>query len=304
MKITLTKNKAFLWLFLILIVLVSTLVVYSKTDLFKNSYKYSNLLEICDLEEGLTKSHLVCKGFLEDENLGDDGLKCLSVLIPYESNETETVEICENKETINWENPYTDYSLSIPVILEFDYNRLLFWKSGLQRITVNLMEDEEALELLGLVNIPGSGEHIGVITQQQAKIEERGWYVTNKFESESSDKVVENLFVVESAEIDDYSVGGDDIVFNMTSNLNGKDITFDVRTEEFVYAEVASSGEEEFLIVNKNDISLINLDSSYYIQILLLEKDFFTEEFIEGILDGEGLSMREDLVLELMLKLQ
>ena len=170
MKIIINKRKLLISLLIILgLLIASSILIYFFFLRERQTTAYDRLLEHCTEEEQGVKK---CDVFLSDYTQ-EDGNTLMSIVLPEIDPSLRDIEIEFNKE-VKWTNPYEDYSLDIPVVLNMYYSNRLFNKNLPDRIEIELMEDEEVYKILEQINF-SSDEVIEARTTVANEILTRGY---------------------------------------------------------------------------------------------------------------------------------
>jgi hypothetical protein len=279
------KKKILVTMFVIILLLLGAFVGYyflikKPKEVSLQVNKYEELLEYCSTQRELNSLNIECEGFLASEYLSEDGLQCFAVLIPYEEGKGETYEICEEEKNIDWENPYPETSLYIPVVTIFKYERFLRGEYEFKSLGVKLMDDDKAFELLSLVNIPNKPDHITIMTQQYGAIKERNWYVTR--EGTEDGETTANVFAIRRGKIESYTFDGEDIVFDIRATLSGKEIALEASASYFTLEKSST----EYSGIYKGNTEELDVNSDYYMLLKIANRDFFDEGFIQSYLES------------------
>ena len=299
-KISLTWISVLLLLFVSVIVILIIIPIRKADTLILN--KYDSLRESCQFTTEISKSLVLqCEFFLRNEYIDLNGNNCLVFIIPSQENLPREIEICENSSKISWKNPYPDYQMNIPVSTILQYKKVFLMKKYiLKSINVEVMDDKRVFEILDLLN-KGYSQYLPVITQEEASLERKGYYLTNFYDSNDSEKVVENRVAFKEFIINDYSTQGDYITFHGEAFINGAYKEILLETKEFSYIEELLLTNLSVEDINVQNVGKIGKDHGYYIQLAITDQKFFDEEILEEKIKDIG-ELNNSLILKLMIK--
>ncbi len=144
MQIKTSREKLFRYLIILVVFIILLVLVLIFLPYYHNKrLSYEKLLEHCvessqDVRE--------CKVFLKDYK-EEDGETCLEIVLPKIDPLERDIEICSSSR-VEWDNPYDDYSLLIPVVLKMYYEKTSLIPFNPSSFTISLMEDGETYDVL------------------------------------------------------------------------------------------------------------------------------------------------------------
>jgi hypothetical protein len=245
--------------------------------------KYGELIDFCEIKKQTGNDlYYDCYAFLESETTDEKGINCIKFVTPYfdEEGPRLDMQICEKKEKIVWENPYSNYSLHIPVVMTFKYKKSLFHSYKFESLNIELMEDEKAFELWDLVDIlEGSLGYKAFRWSGHKLTEELGYSVTGEVDPNDEESFVPNGLVIYSTRIKSYQVEGNKILLEMEAFIDERFQTISFTTEEFSLLENIEGGDR--VVVNASNIAEVDLDAEYQAIFKFKEKGLIPEGFIE-----------------------
>ncbi len=272
MKIKVSKKRFILILVLSIILLgvLGGVIVFSqKREEGRMSDEYKKLFSYCD-EEGSSflKSVKTCKLFLGGDFEDENGKRCLSLFLPIEDSTNRELIICEKPGKIHWENPYDDYSSYVPVVMNVTLVKSVLSSPKVEKIEMEVMEEEEADELLDIVNLPYT-QHIFIWRKEVLDIRRKGYYITTWANEEYVPQG--NLLVINSVKIIDLKESGKDKVLDLEAFVNGEKLMLS-------------------FIVNPELVKDRKLGEEYKLYLAIDGKGFFSEDFVleqfQAIKDG------------------
>jgi hypothetical protein len=241
----------------------------SRREALMASANFARLLEFCDHKaEGVVE----CKVFLEDFVELDDGRECLEITLPTPELLERQTRLCLEKGTINWENPYEDYSLQVPVLMRISDPRSL---SRVNDVRINVLEDDIADELLSKINTPNS-KHIFIWTRELINYRERGYDILG--EEDGGGKIVPIGVSIREANIISYRTQNGEIELEIQAFLDGMDARFFLRSESFYLLDILL--EEEVLISSEN-VERVDTNLNYSVSLALRDKSLFSEDYVK-----------------------
>ncbi|HCC67670.1 TPA: hypothetical protein DEP90_00415 [Patescibacteria group bacterium] len=263
---------------------------------FSEVNKYEDLLGICTSNYESGELKITCKAFIESVSEGNSGNTCFEFLIISDSDISNEFTMCENLSSIEWSNPYDDYSRPIPVDLELSYRIGLFSKYVLKDIKMSLMSDEVLLGHLYNTNNPN-------ITQSNVRIKanediiDKGYYSTREQGMEE-----DNLLVLMNVIIEEVLVDGDCIIFHLITSINDERVKLEVSTEGFGYID-SSDSERSSLDISISNINILDTGKIYNVMFTFDPNDIVVEEYVNSLLlDEEEYFVVEDLELNLLIE--
>lgn len=284
MRLSLSKKKFFISIFLFFVLLIGGVYLLlssrgSEVPVEVSSYEL--LMDYCDHEEDGDVLSIICNSFIGDEYVNDDGERCLNFLVISEKGGSrEDIELCIDSEKMEWENPYPDYSLYVPVVLEIDYeiNR----KFQITSVRGSLMGDEVVVEILERVPFSDK-QNIPVWTALHEEAVEKS-YDTILEEDGAGDFAPVGISIWEGRVIS-YDVQGELINIEIETFFKGRDSGVSFSTEGFyLWDNLKEEGEEETYIDSSN-IADLDLGVSYRVILLLEDPLLFSEDFVDEQLD-------------------
>jgi hypothetical protein len=245
--------------------------------------KYEELIDFCEIKKQEGKDLYVdCYTFLESESIDNDGVNCISFVTPYFDEEGIRLDtqVCEEENKIDWNNPYSNYSLHIPVVMTFRYKKSLFQFYKFQDLKIELMGDEKAFELWEIVDLFGPMYYKHFRTLGHKTTEELGYNITAEGDSNDEESFVPDGLVMYFAKIKSYQIEGDSILLEIEAFLNEQKTTFTLTTDGFYFFENVEDVLESVLIDSSN-IEDIGIDVQYEVYFKFKEKGLVSEDFIE-----------------------
>lgn len=306
MKLTLSKHQFMFLVVLFFIPLIGG--VYLLINSWKLEFmsggvnKYGELVDFCKIKKQAGDDlYYDCYSFLESESTDEKGMNCIKFVTPYFNEEGRRLDmqVCEEGEKIIWENPYSNYSLHIPVVMTFKYKKSLFQSYRFESLNIELMEDEKAFELWKLVNLLGSSGYKAFRWSGHKLTEELGYSVTAEGDPNDEQNLVASGLVIYSAQIKAYQVEGDEILLTMEAFINEKDQILSFTTEEFFLLENVEKGDS--VLINASNIADVDLNVGYQAYFKFKEKGPIPEGFVEDQLtlltSGDKSSLLLDMVV-------
>ena len=287
MKLTLSKHGFILILVLFFVLLVSgvyLLINDGKLEFMSGGVnKYSELVNFCEIKEKTGNDlYYDCYAFLESETTDEKGINCIKFVTPYfdEKGTRLDMQICEEKEKIKWENPYSNYSLHIPVVMTFKYKESLFKSYRFDSLNIELMDDDKAFELWELVDLLGNTPGSQAFRWSGHKLtEELGYSVTGEVDPNDEESFVPSGLVIFSTRIKSYQVEGNKILLEMEAFIDEKTQVLSFTTEEFSLLENVKG--RDMVLVNASNIAEVDLGAEYQAYFKFKEKSSVSEGFIE-----------------------
>jgi len=286
MKLTLSK-KRFVFIvvlfFILLIGGVYLLMNGSKFEFMSRKVdKYDELIDFCEIKKQTGENlYFNCYAFLESESTDEEGMNCITFVTPY-FDEEETrldMQICEEEEKIVWENPYSNYSLHIPVVMTFKYKKSSFRFYEFEDLNIELMEDEKAFELWELVDLLGPMHYKAFRWSGHKLTEELGYIITGEEDPNDVESFVPNGLVIYSARIKSYQVEGDKILLEVEAFLDERYQILSFTTEEFSLLENVEKGDS--VLINASNIADVDLDGEYQAYFKFEEKSLISSGFVD-----------------------
>ena len=228
MKIEINKRKFLISSLILLMLLISALIlIYFFFLKDKETTPYDRLLEHCTEEHQGVKQ---CTVFLSD-NTPEDGNTCMKIVLPVIDPDLRDIEICLDKE-VEWTNPYEDYSLDIPVVLNIHYSNNVFRKIIPDRIEIELMEDTKVYEILEDINF-SSDEVIEARTTVADEILTRGYtyYLYKRF-GEGEEFLV---WVLVDVQFESIQINQDKTEFKISFEMEDTEYNHTFIAEEIIF---------------------------------------------------------------------
>jgi hypothetical protein len=232
---------------------------------------------------------------MEETSSEDNEYTCLTILFLDSDVESNIIEICEKKNSINWDNPYGDYKKYVPVDINISMEGAVLEKCSLLSMDLNLMKDEDLFKILREIPHQVNEEENlrnNVYIQENQQIFEKGYYLTGKEGSS-----LENALSFYIVNLDDISVIGEEIFVRMSTRLANKDKVFRVTTKEFLYLNQVQ--EEN---IRHDNIDLINTEDLYGVLFEFNPTSFDVLKFLEESIQDSGsiIDIPEGLNLKLI----
>lgn len=299
MKISLgSKKKA------IVILVLFVFFVFLFIFFYNNLSKKEELgFDYCERNRLGDEVIIECYMFLENFEINGRKEACLSAIIPETDISERNFSYCIKADSVNWDNPYNDYSRSIPVILRFHTRQNedfllsgLLGSSEIYRLDIEVMDNDLAYKIANEYNSQISNEEdkITYITPQLVEVMERGYLVTSRPYGTMLG-LEEDLFDVISignVKIKDYRIRNEEIIFQMVLNIEGKELNKEIRTTSFAF----TVDNKLSILDYKSDISkYISFDGNYEIDLLIKGYEKFDSlslevagEYLTGSSNLEG----------------
>jgi hypothetical protein len=292
MRLTLSKQKFILLVGLFLICLIGGVyLLLNNTGLrfkVRRLDKYSELISFCEERlQGGEDFYIDCYAFLESESKDEQGRTCISFVTPYFDKEgvRQDTQVCEEEDKIDWDNPYSNYSLHIPVVMTFRYKKSLLQFYKFEDLKIELMENEKASELWQRVDLLGPMGYKAFRSSGHKTSEELGYNITAEGGPNDVETLVPSGLVILAAEIKSYQVEGDRTLLEIEAFLNEQKTTFTYATDGFYFFDTVGEGADGTPIDSAN-IGDIDTDVPYRVYFKFKEKELISEGFI-----GEQLAL-------------
>jgi hypothetical protein len=274
MELRIRMNKKIL-LLLSLIILIFFAVVFF--FYFQSRNLESRLSAHCDEEVVGEEFVRRCNVFLSDYYINEKGQACLSITLPVVNPSERDILQCFSQDIVEWNNPYDDYSMKIPVTLDFFYSKdldfsKLFSRRSPSMLRVGVMDNDLAYEIVGPINdiLVKKGERmISYMTPQLFENLRRGYHINVIRKRSQTEANLFSVVTVTKARIDSILTEGDDVVFSFTFYVGESKIKRDIRTSEFGVG--FPTGEENVIEMkyfdSNSDISFLleDVDDSYFV---------------------------------------
>jgi hypothetical protein len=267
MKIILNKKNFFIFALITLFIGIVFLLFHYFVE-FPSIYKtYSSYGNVIETEES---RELTIKAFLEsvEESKKKD---CYNFVEMSES--LEEFKICIDKKKVNWENPYEDYSILIPVEAVFSYDKVMFNIFSLHEVNISLLEDDEVLDFLYELPDKVAG-NLPVRIKSNEEITAKGYYYQD---IEGEDFIAVTIL---DSFIDEIKFNNDQIEVYFTSLIHGKEVLVKATVQELGLTTFGNQQEEVTKFINENNVNLIKFGSNCLITFKL-ENSVDLEKFME-----------------------
>lgn len=270
-----TTKKRLLTLILFLFIFITALFLFY-TVLPKEK------LEILQYCNKITNNKYECKVFIDEYYLNEEDLQCMLVLLPSGDVRGETITWCEQKDSVNWDNPPPNFRLNVPVTITIDYKEKLFRANVVEKVDIELMDDSEAWELANSNDRLGS--EIFFRKQEEIELETLGYYVVTSFKEDGTRFY--QYFATPYTNIMEYTVDDGTANFVLSFEHNGKEKTIQATGEEIKYRFDLSKGYEPVGLEEFKE--LINPDITYQFFFSIKGEETLTEEIVESYLNSES----------------
>jgi hypothetical protein len=271
------KKKSF-FIFLsvfILLAFVAAGVTYfllkDREERLEVENEYNKLLEYCGEGDGDT---LECKVLLGGFYDSDDGEEdCMEITLPITDVEARDLSMCFKKGVVDWENPYDDYSMYVPVLMTIEGYREV---SRVEDMRLILLEDEEAWGMVRETYDSEGVEPIPMWTQAYKEGLDRGYDFVGREGGE--DGFIPSGVTFHRGTILSYDLEGEEITLEVEAFVLGGEHIFSIETERFPLVDVQTG---EGLWVTPENVDDIDVDSDYRVFFFLKNPALFSEDFIE-----------------------
>jgi hypothetical protein len=231
--------------------------------------EYTRLLEYCGEGDG---ESLECKVLLGDFYDSDDGQKdCMEIVLPIADFDPSGRSLCFEKGVVDWENPYDDYSLYVPVLMTIegykDFN-------AITKIEMGLLEDGEAYELARAI-YEEEGETVSMWTEEAKKGFERGYDLLGVANEEGVFNP--SGVTLRKAKITTYEVEEGQIILNIEAFILGEERSFAIESETI---PVSDYEKGEAVELDSQNIGELDMDLDYGIIFFLKNPDLFSVDFV------------------------
>ncbi len=226
MKILVSKKTSVIFTMLGVILVLSSVLggyyLYERNVIINGQYeldKYREETELCTREGFFGKLNFRCEGYI-DIYQEKDGRDCFSMALLSPEKELYYKEICEPKDSIEWDRGTMISEKKVPVFVEFSYSRPMFGGYVIDSIKYTLMSDEEIQNFAGkLVEERIPVPHLR--TQLEEDLEYKGYYLSNELEVAGGGGL--SFFVLFSASIKEVAVLGDNLSITVQFSNEGKE---------------------------------------------------------------------------------
>jgi len=293
----------FLFLPILIVVTGILLILYFKyfetnhdKDLFGD---YPELNEFCQIEKHKTRVTRECEVFLKNFEEDSSGKTCISLLLLNDSSMKE-VEFCVKEEGIvEWVNPYDNYDLPIPVVVNMRYKKSLLGtrNSRLKKIVIELMDDSKANKLIEYCTDVEPILYRSHHTEEMNKVANRGYYITSL--SNLENHLSQDVLGVINTEIKSFFITEDgQMILDVIMYIEGKEIREEVISYGFKIFQHTDKGIDltEKVLTGSNVSEFLELDTTYNMQVLIKEYDEWDELLVEEYLDGNLGNLEFELI--------
>lgn len=249
--------------------------------LFKNISarikSYNNLKSFCNIEEVGDIESWECAVFLSDYYINDFNKKCVKIILPTVDINTRNEIFCESSKVVNWDNPYEDYSLSIPVLMEISFKKHFFGKV-INKIEFSLLDSNATYEILLSVN-PYTSKPITFRTPEMEDIQDNGYYITRKTDWNTGE--ISDVLGLLNAQFNSFVIQDKEIVYNISFYIDNvyKEERVIAKTYE-IFLNSLSDGYGEIVDFSDNPKELFDLNENYQIQLSFDQVGELDEAFI------------------------
>ncbi len=251
---------------------------------------YKNLFRYCIDKEDNDGKVKECRVLLDNLYQNSAQETCLEIVLPAIEPSERHLEFCLDTYKISqWSNPYRNYDLDIPVIIEVDYKD--FPVINIENLNIELMSDEEAHKIIDPVNQKTNQIILFRSIVATKEIEEKGYYVTNRIFDLSTGEEYPVLGVYE-VEITDLSFEEENFILKIKMKILGvqkeEEIKFDsVQFEKYSYSNVTQALKREILDANSNLEKEISIGEIYLMEFSIQEHEEFSDSLIERYSVGD-----------------
>lgn len=280
------KKKTF-FIFLVVFILlasVATGVTYfllkDREERLESEAEYNKLLEYCGEGNGEV---LECKVLLGDFYDSEDGKKdCMEIVLPIVDVEAREVVLCFKKGVVDWENPYDDYSMYVPVLIRIsDYESI----SQVGAANIEILDDEESWGMVSEV-YKTTGKSLFIWTQEYKGVMERGYDFVGRGGHE--ERFSPSGITIRRGRVLSYDLEDGVIKLKLEAFVLGEDKIFYLESEKF---PVVNFKAGEGLWIDAQNIVELDQSLNYGITFFLEDSSLFSVEFVEEqlslLMDGE-----------------
>jgi hypothetical protein len=285
MRIKMRKKQILLILLILLLAFIVSALYFIKTN---SEEPYRKLFQYCTEQE--SKEIKECHVLLSNYYKNDNGETCIEIVLPITDSSERDITFCLKKEDlIEWENPYNNYDLNIPVVIEIYHSNFPIIK--LKNITIELMSDENARKIIYPINKNTDKLILFRSAKETNLIEEKGYYITTRICDNLSGKGCTSLGFYEG-EVVDISLEGDTIAFKTNIKVLGqkKEEVFRVQSfqfEEYSYSNIEKPIKLEIVDINSDLNSIISKNEIYQMEFFILNHEEFSDSLIEQYLNRD-----------------
>lgn len=248
--------------------------------IIKQNNLYNNLFEYCSDKDQNIKE---CKIFLGNIYENDKKQNCLQLVVPALNPSERDIDICLNKNKINWENPYDNYNLNIPVVVNIFYKKFLTF-TNITNVDMALMSDEEAYAIADPIRDQTDGILQFVSASAMQEYRDKGYNLSPYYINEEESIQIIRLFVFD-VDILDYQVDSDQISIRLKMHLYGKDIEKIFKVKEFQFQKYTYAGTfiEGELINRGSDLNQkLDKNNDYSAELLLTTNSDNIEDLVQS----------------------
>ena len=280
------KIKKFLAFFVITTVIIGGFLILK--NFIERPYK--TLFKYCVQEESGIQSKQKCNVFLDNYYQDKKGYACLDIVLPEFNPNHRNVSLCfSDKVSIDWKNPYGDYLLNIPVIIEIEYSQIPIIR--IHNIKMDLMSDEKARQIVDSINQKSDEIILFRSASATEEYEKKGYYLSSGLCNQSLSEKCINKLGVYRTNVKDYSLENGQLVLTLNMFILGREIEETVKVDKFQYEEYSYSSISKPLKVdiinsvsdlsnkiNKNNFYVTEFFVDYYDEI----SDSIIDEYVLG----------------------
>ncbi len=277
MKIRISK-KTYLLLFLFLFFFITFIgglyLISNGHGLGQVSYrldKYSGISQYAVKAQGFFKRQISYQGFVKGMS-EKDGIICFELGVLTDSNELESIQICEKEANLMFEKEKFFVDKTIPANATFDYTISLFSGHKLKKINLGIMDDREVATILSLLNTAGiSLENVRI--EETEEILRKGYYYDNVKEINGGKAFDSVLF-------------RDAVLKEIKVDRSRMSLSFFLRVEDKIINIVAESEKfnlDGFGLINSKNYKRLSLGKDYQVLFSFVPLD--TEVTVEKVLE-------------------
>ncbi len=287
MKLTLSKQRFVLIVILFFILLfggVYLLLKEGNMGLLESSRvgnSYEDFARLCSEEKNPSK--IVCKAFIIDETEVDDTL-CFDLLAYDGVGAVESMMLCDNPSSLNWDNPYGNYEKRVPVVIEISGRKSFLGSSKLENAKLTLMEDQEIYDILNtLPEELGRNSYFQslIYIKEHQEIFDKGYYITSPVGSDTR-----NILVLYDAEVKEISSRGGEVDLLLNTKIYEEELSLLVSTEELWFSRIDEM--EEGILINAEKVDFFEKDGNFFVSFKFTMEEAEVEEYLKSFLEEEG----------------
>lgn len=270
MRIILKKEKFLIIIAISLFLLVAAfLVMYFFKDkislnLTSESFdRHGEYLSDCDALVKGGEFIYKCTAFINSYDRKDDGSECFDLSLVTKGHRLKKIILCEESSFIKW-NPETMLTtLRVPVDILFSYSKASLGKYSLDKLSFELIKDDEILKLLNTLYEQGN-----IITnvriQSNLDIIERGYY------SQEINGINSVSFI--DIDIERIYPENSNLFLEFRAKIHGQNIPFKVYSKELFF--LRETEEDSFVsILNPENFVDIDLSKKYELTAYFIPKN-------------------------------